>query len=279
MRPQPQELRIQGSALKLAARRWTMGDIPVLALHGWLDNAGTFDRLAPYMEGMDLVALDFPGHGFSEHRPPGMAYYFVDAVAEVFTVAQELGWERFALLGHSMGAGVATLAAGTFPSRVASLVLVEGLGPFTNPDHEAPGQLAKALLHRASSGQRVYPTRDEAIQRLASRGLLQDSAECLALRSLQEVDGGWAFCYDPKVRAPSRARLSESQVRAFLRQIGCPTLLVVARDGMEMPACFEGREAEVPSLTKVISEGGHHLHLDYPERISEAVLDHLRSEV
>ena len=56
---------------------------PVLALHGWLDNSASFDRLAPLLPGLRLVALDLPGHGRSEHRAASAAYHFVDWVADV----------------------------------------------------------------------------------------------------------------------------------------------------------------------------------------------------
>ncbi len=249
-----------------------------MALHGWLDNAGTYDRLAPLLSGLDLVALDFPGHGHSEHRPESDTYHFIDWIPEVFAAAHSLGWEEFALLGHSMGGGVASLAAGTFPERITRMVLVEGLGPFTSPDDEAPSLLAKALLHRLSKGRRIYSTRSEAVSRLAARGLLPESAECLAVRALEPVDGGWAFTYASQVRAPSRSRLSEAQVRAFLRAVACPTLLVLAGDGLTFPSIFRGREQEVRDLRTETFQGGHHLHLDYPVRIADLVRRHLSGE-
>jgi pimeloyl-ACP methyl ester carboxylesterase len=170
-----------------------------------------------------------------------------------------------------MGAGVASLAAGTFPERISHLVLIEGLGPFAEPDEKAPRQLAKALLHSQSRRRRIYGTRTEAVERLASRGLKPESAECLAARSLEEVEGGWAFTYAPGVRAPSRLRFSEDQVRAFLRAITCPTLLILASDGLEMPPAYRERTSEVQRIQVVVKEGGHHLHLDHPERVGPAI--------
>jgi pimeloyl-ACP methyl ester carboxylesterase len=77
---------------------------------------------------MEIVAIDFIGHGKSAHLPrecdPSAMYY----VTQVLDVAQALGWPSFHLLAHSMGAAVASMVAGTVPSVVESAVLVEALG-------------------------------------------------------------------------------------------------------------------------------------------------------
>ena len=66
----PEEVEIQTSTLRLVAKCWGKPEgLPVLALHGWLDNAATFDHLAPFLPEFRLVSLDLPGHGFSDHRP------------------------------------------------------------------------------------------------------------------------------------------------------------------------------------------------------------------
>ena len=68
-----EELELPTPYLRLTARAWGPTDgVPVLALHGWLDNAASFDALAPQLPETRLVALDLPGHGGSEPRPPGV---------------------------------------------------------------------------------------------------------------------------------------------------------------------------------------------------------------
>ena len=270
-----EEIKLSGASVELAAKRWRMGDVPVLAMHGWLDNAGTFDRLAPDLQGCDLVALDSPGHGYSGHRPKGTPYHFVDWIPEVFAAADSLGWDKFCLLGHSMGAAIASVAAGTFPDRIRRLALIEGIGPLTNPDEEAPKLMAKAILQKPSQGQNVYATREKAQARIESRGLTSAAALCLLERALAKVEGGWAFTYALEARASSRARLSEGQVRAFLRLISCPTLLVRAEDGMKAPENYYEREREVTDIEVRMRPGKHHLHLDQPEVLADDVREFL----
>ena len=120
----------------------------MLALHGWLDNAASFVPLAPHLSGIDLVAPDLPGHGRSAHLPAGADYSFAGAVHAVLDVADALGWERFALLGHSMGAGIGSLMAAACPQRDRTrCVAIEALGALA----EAPERTAAAP---ARSGRR-----------------------------------------------------------------------------------------------------------------------------
>jgi len=52
-----------------AGLHWRTENAPrVLCLHGWLDNAASFIPLAPLLDKLEVFALDFPGHGNSEHR-------------------------------------------------------------------------------------------------------------------------------------------------------------------------------------------------------------------
>jgi pimeloyl-ACP methyl ester carboxylesterase len=64
----------------ICGKWWGPKDIrPIVALHGWQDNCGTFDTLAPLLpKNVSLLAIDLPGHGLSSRVPDGMAYHFLD---------------------------------------------------------------------------------------------------------------------------------------------------------------------------------------------------------
>lgn len=271
--------------LRLAARVWGPADAPrVLALHGWMDNAATFDALAPLLPGLRIVALDLPGHGRSEHRGPG-SYYFLDYVADALAAADALGWERFSLLGHSLGAGVSVLAAGAAPARLERLVLLEGMGPLTERDEAAPDVLARALAaeaRRRGRGRRppLLESIDEAARlRLAASPLTEAAARTLVARSLQEVEGGLTWRTDPRLRQPSRARLTEAQTLAFLRAVACPTMIVRARDGFSFdPEITRARVAALRRAQVVEVPGRHHAHLDDPAPVAALVGPFLRGD-
>ena len=108
-----EELRFKlPDGVTVAAKAWGPEDADerIIAVHGFLDNAATFDRLVPLLLSqsvrnhnlsMRIVAIDLSGHGKSSHR---LVQYSYDNswIIEVITVADALGWDRFGLIGHSM---------------------------------------------------------------------------------------------------------------------------------------------------------------------------------
>lgn len=111
----------------IAARAWGSHQAaPVLCLHGWLDNANSFDRLIPLLpKDFYYVAMDFGGHGLSSHYSPGFPYYHQNFVSEVRRVAAALKWNRFSILGHSFGGTVGGTFSCIFPEMVDKLVLLD----------------------------------------------------------------------------------------------------------------------------------------------------------
>jgi pimeloyl-ACP methyl ester carboxylesterase len=271
------EIELRLPHLQLAALEWGSRQGPkVLALHGWLDNAASFCRLAPLLPELDVVAVDLAGHGRSEHRRPDVIHHFIDWVPEIVAAADALGWAEFDLLGHSMGAGISTLTAATFPRRVRRLVLLEGAGPLAAPAEQAPEQLRRALddeRRAATATRRVFPDLDAAVAaRVRDSDLDSGSARLLVERGTEAVDGGVRFTHDPRLRTRSRVRLTERQVLAYLAAIECPVLAVGARQGWPFPKDVVARRlATVGDVERVEVDGGHHVHLTHPERVAPVV--------
>jgi len=264
-----QELQFPLNGMTLAAQRWSSGEgVPVLALHGWLDNSATFARLAPLLSGLDLVAIDMAGHGQSDWRPGGGAYSLWDDIQDVLAVAESLGWDNFFLLGHSRGAIISTLTAASFPQHVRGLALIDGLVPEPVPVEQAPLQLANALrglkVHKAKV-QTVYPSLEQAIV-ARQKGLFPlgyDAARELTRRGVKPVDGGYSWSSDPRLLAPSPIKLSAEQVRAFVHAVNCPNRLLLAAEGIpKIHPDFLQELVKFPQFDYEILAGGHHLHLE-----------------
>jgi pimeloyl-ACP methyl ester carboxylesterase len=273
------ERRLALPHLALAAREWP-GDGPkVLALHGWLDNAASFDPLLPLLPDVHAVAIDLPGHGRSDHRPPGAWYHLVDNLSEIDAALDALGWPRAILLGHSMGAALATLYAAARPGRIDALWLIEGLGPLAAAESEWPAHLRRALDGRARAADkqlRVFASVDEAVAaRLAATPMAESSARRLVERGLRAADGGFVWSSDPRLLLPSPYRASEAQVEACLAAIECPTLLVTASETPPYfpPALVARRTARVRTLTHRVVSGRHHVHMDDAAAVAATIED------
>jgi 3-oxoadipate enol-lactonase len=114
-----------------------LGGRPLLLVHGFTgakeDFSEWLDPLAA--RGWHAVAPDHRGHGSSSKPASDDAYSFTILAADMLGLADALGWERFALLGHSMGGMVAQVMAVTAPERLTGLVLMDtGHGPVEGLD-------------------------------------------------------------------------------------------------------------------------------------------------
>ncbi|MFT6691664.1 MAG: pimeloyl-ACP methyl ester carboxylesterase, partial [Colwellia sp.] len=78
---------------------------PVLCLHGYLDNAASFlplmqEIVQPISQKSDLllnrriIALDWPGHGYSDHRSVGAHYHFFDYVSDLVALFELNNWQK-----------------------------------------------------------------------------------------------------------------------------------------------------------------------------------------
>lgn len=251
--------------------------IPVLAVHGWLDNAASFAVLAPLLPNCRIVALDFPGHGKSERRPLSTPYYIWSYVAEIRAVVEHFGWKQFVLLGHSMGGAVGCLYAALYPAELAKLVLLDILGPVSSPPEKLPEQMRNGLaqLESLKARQRhYYADFQSAVQARADKGLSITAATILGERGIVCDENGCYWDMDPRLRVLSPMSLTEEQVAAFMQQISCPSLVVLSTQFWRTrQAMLQQRRGYLPNTRLHQLEGGHHQHM---EENAESIADLIR---
>lgn len=264
------------------------GDGPrVLALHGWLDNAASFVPLSAHLRGIDLVAIDQPGHGRSAHLPAGTDYSFVGAMNSVLDVADALGWERFALLGHSMGAGIGSMLAAACPQRVERLVAIEALGALAEAPERTVARMREAVTaHRGIKDKRlrVFPDIDSAVRtrqhasRVPGSGLDEPSVRLLVERGLREVEGGYTWSSDPRLTLPTMTRMTELQVEDLVAGIECPVRAIFADPAQPyLPDDLRRRRVSLlPRGELVVIAGGHHLHMQQAADVAAAIGEFFR---
>lgn len=133
--------RVRGDGVDLAYGFWPGRGAPIVALHALTASYMTFGGIAERLAGRrPLFALDLRGRGDSD-KPPG-PYGMAQHAADCAAAMRAFGLGRSVVIGHSMGAYLATELAAAHPDLVAGLVLLDG----GHPPELPPGLDSDTLL-------------------------------------------------------------------------------------------------------------------------------------
>ncbi|WP_299774196.1 alpha/beta fold hydrolase [uncultured Pseudoteredinibacter sp.] len=268
----------------IAAQEWGKpGGRKVLAIHGWLDNSASFAPMSNHLEDVHFIALDTAGHGHSSHIAPGLAYNIWQDIADIFAIADSLGWQEFNLIGHSRGAIIAALAAGTFPERIKGLGLIDALAPPPISAEDSPAQLAKSIVDVARRQDRATSIFNDADAAIVARQkgmhkISEQAARLIVERGIKPVAGGYTWSSDPRLMSASAFKLSQEQIEAFLGRISASCCLIAASLGLQKYiAKQEGLLGKISNIEKHLFDGGHFLHMEEHQfdiaRLMDAILE------
>jgi len=274
---QVEEILLETPLGQLAGLRWkTEGAPPVLCLHGWLDNAASFLPLAEHLTGLDIVALDLPGHGLSEHRHHTARYHFIDYLWDVDAALTALGWESCHIVGHSMGGGVSTLYSAASPAHVRSVVVLDGLGPISSTGADTAKRLRKSMtvMRKERNPLRPYDSIEDMVRvRLGVSDLSVDAARLLCERAARHVGKHFYWRTDPALNWVSPIILTDEQVVDCLRNIEAPLLSWIATPFASWYSKDKVRACQAATRhgRHETIEGHHHFHMDVPEKIAGVI--------
>jgi pimeloyl-ACP methyl ester carboxylesterase len=240
--------------------------IPLLLTHGMAAHAHWWDAVVPHLAGCRVVAVDFRGHGDSEWKADGV-YDSRAWTDDIESAASALGWERFALVGHSMGARIALDYAERRPERLRCLAGVDFLPDFYDsgtrkhertrtrpqPVYDDPGPMAEKY--------RLQPP---------GTLLTRDQLSALGRQSLRRTDDGrWTWKFDWRAftfpYGPVWPQLPRIAARSLLAR-GELSSIVSDADLSKMAALMPD------ARTAVIAGAYHHVPLDKPAELA-AVLN------
>ncbi|XP_043240388.1 probable serine hydrolase isoform X1 [Amphibalanus amphitrite] len=271
---------------------------PLLMLHGWLDNCGTYEAIQTHLPPTyRCVNIDLPGHGRSSHLPPGPMIGSAIALGTyvVRMVRDHYGWSRFSIMGHSMGSGVGVLYAACFPEDVASLTILDLVKFITRPVEQHPANAREAVLsylevqRKMTTNERPQYTYEALQQRLISvlgGDVDATAADALLARGARRNPdtGLYESTYDLRLRTRTFQSMDFVGWREFASRLRCRLLLVLAEQGGTWISAEEEAEAiqtyrqAVPELRLERLPGGHHVHLTHPERVLPIINEFLTAE-
>ncbi len=251
---------------------------PSLLLHGWLDHAHSFDLLAPLLPGR-TVALDFRGHGDSQWVGAGGFYHFLEYVADIDEVVEQLSPHApIHIVGHSMGAAAGLIYAAVRPARVAHLTMIDAV-PLSISTQEVPARLTSYLsdLRKTQRKRRRVDSVEDAAARLRKNNasLSEQGARILAEHGVSpdpEQDGMLAWKWDPLLRAHSPLPVTEEQVQLICAQATSPILAIRGERGLLSPEPeLRARFPHLKLSVHTVPGTGHHVHLDAPEEVARLI--------
>lgn len=252
----------------------------LLFLHGWLDNAASFSSLFHELQrtcpDAVLLALDLPGHGMSSHARSGF-YPFHDYLDALHQVIEQLHYsQNITLVGHSMGALVASCYSAAFPERIERLVQIEGYGPIHEPEQNSLRRLRRGIKSRervVNKPPRYFTSRQEMqLARATKADVSEADMAPMVERDSVLTEQGWGWRHDARLRADSLYRMSAAHAEAVIQALPTNNILILGEQGYAylQPQKLAWRHPD----TRIVSvAGGHHCHLSHPVLVSSAISD------
>ena len=241
------------------------GAPPVVMIHGLTGNAHAFDNLAPHFAPRyHVISVDVRGRGDSDWAADG-DYSNDNYVADLEGLRQALGFERFSLVGTSMGGRISLTYAGTYPERVERTILND-IGPEVDPR----GGIRIASSSRDAAT--TFATIEEVMawhrENRVGFGKMSDAQQQVAAGyAVKSVPGGgYTWKMDPAVRTDPRRPDPEVSWN-LARRIPGPVLLVRGCDSdLLSPEIAQRMMAEMQDCRMVEVPGvGHAPTLMEPE--------------
>ena len=274
------EKHFDAHGLSLSARVW--GEKPnIIILHGWLDQAGSWDPVCSELlsHGLSSIVYDHRGHGKSDHAPKNTHYHFPDYVSDLACIHRHITptHKPVIIIGHSMGGTIATLYASMFPERIQHLILIEGLGPRYESAQQAKNRYKKHLMQRQSPQNHLpFSSVDEAAQRLKKHhpSLSNKRAHKLASRILIPHKQGWIWRFDPRHKERSAISFSQERHEVILSTIDTPCSFIFGKKSPYLRWIdVEKRSKLIPTHRQTYYiDGGHSPHISHPDVLSRILI-------
>ncbi len=252
---------------QLAAKEWHVGaPQKVIACHGWLDNAASFDVLAALMPDCHLLALDMPGHGRSDHKSLQATYNLWDDLSDILAIADDMGWQTFNVLGHSRGAMMSLLLAAAMPDRVKSVAMLDAVWPVPVAIKDTTSQLRQFLLDNQKAKTKRLPSYASIEAAIDARcnvtGMSEHAARLIIERGTVLKSGRYCWSCDPRLTMASSVKLSELHNQALVESLTMPTLVILANQGLGKNQTLVEQLSVYSHMDVRSVSGGHHCHME-----------------
>ena len=245
-------------------------------LHGLMGSAANWRKIISGLQQTErILAFDQRGHGRS--FKPENGYASEDYAQDVYQISEELKWDKFILVGHSMGGRNAMIFAHKWPQKLEKLVIVD-IGP--------EGKLTAIKYYQQLFDSIPTPFEsklaakefflNEFKQRFTlAKENVDTLGQYLYTNIEEKLDGraDWRFDKNAMLLSVSQGRAKDCW--AELRQINVPTLVIRGETSAELSSDeFKRMVASNPRIQGIeIPGAGHWVHADQPQKFTEIIKD------
>ena len=214
--------------------QWNKKSSPYLAIHGWLDNHASFLPLIRTIPYLNWLAIDLMGHGKSPWIHSHHFYSFQNYICDLSLWIDAHCPEGVHLIGHSLGASIASILGGLYPDKILSLVLIDGLGPLVSDGETMCEQFRQSIEQfKNPRPMKTYDSLETlSMARKKRHHISIESCRELAYHgSLQTPDGSYQWSFDPKLFGLSPFQMTQDVVMTIIQHISAPTLFLRPHEG------------------------------------------------
>jgi pimeloyl-ACP methyl ester carboxylesterase len=265
--------RIEVNGVGLCVAEAGRGGRPLLLVHGFTGAKEDFTDILDVLahRGWHAVAPDLRGHGASDH-PAGQAAYDLGIFAdEVLGLAGELGWERFVILGHSMGGAVAQRLALDHRERVEALILMSTFhGPLDlDTDLVALGAAVVRQGGMPALAEALDARREQDPAAMAARRRIERTS----LEQAARQKGKLLSCSEDMWLSMAPRFPVWPDTLPELATLDVPTLVIVGEEDETMRGDCERLAQTIPGASfELVPQTRHSPQLEAPDRFWPPVL-------
>lgn len=258
-------------------------------MHGWQDNAGSFDNLAPLLaKDIPILCIDLPGHGLSSHYPAGQFYYiFWDGIVVLRRIVKHFKWDKIQIIGHSLGGAIAFMYAAAYPTEVDRYVSIDIASPAVRDPKEMVSSIGTSVdrflkyetLTEESMPSYEYKEMIDLVYDAYNGSVTRPSCEILMKRGMRRAPNakGYSFTRDLRLKVSSLGFVTFEQVMELASRITCSVMNIRGNPGMKwtIPEHYDQVLDEITKTAKRMERhvlpGTHHLHLNNAETVAPLI--------
>ncbi len=242
------------------------GDRHVLAVHGWFGSARGWGSLPDFLDGSAYTYVFMNLRGYGDRTHVRGEYTMEEAAADAIAVADDLGWDRFSVLGHSMGAKVGHQMLLQAPGRIRRLVGLNAVSASAVPFDEAGWALFSGAAENPGNRAAIIDfTTGNKLTRTFINRVVQHSLDNSTVEAFAAYLQAWA-----RDDFSAQAKAAEAAV---------PVKLIVGVNDPAMSADFMEQTWRVffpdAELT-ILPDAGHYPMFESPVSLATSVEEFLR---